>query len=123
MKVLLLGRVTLLGVSLFIIIILSSLVIFAFYLFSLQTNVTLFNGQQVFIAFVFVFDFFLLLPIIFPIRYAASGANVAAIGKNPPFCVLSFPNINLLVLKYGFLTFFMLRHFLVCLRCTPGNSL
>ena len=67
---------------------------------------TLFNVRLVFIAFVFVFDFFFPLPIIFPIRSAASGANAAAIWKNPPFCVLPFPNINLLFLKCGFLNFF-----------------
>ena len=46
------------------------------------------------------------LSIIFPMRLAASGANAAVIGNHPTFC--PFPNINLLLLKYSLLHFFIL---------------
>ena len=72
-KVLPLGRVTHFNLV---------LSFFAFYLFSLQINVTLFNGRRVFIAFVFVFDF------LSSSDYFSNGISsgwskcTAAIGKN-----------------------------------------
>ena len=79
------------------------------------------------IGFVFIVHF-LPLPSIFPITLLASGANAAAIGKNPPFSAFLLPSINLLFFKYSpvfFLSvfFFTSLHLLVCLHCTLYSSL